>query len=67
MRHERYFSSAAGDTSDASTAGNVLGSIHEAESDAGSASLMDHNPVLAEGRSICGGNVRRGQATDCRH
>ena len=30
----RYFSSAAGDTSEASTAANVLGSIHEAEGDA---------------------------------
>ena len=34
MRHERHFSSAAGDASDASTAANVLGSIHEAEGDA---------------------------------
>ena len=34
MRHERHFSSAAGDTSEASTAANVLGSIHEAEGDA---------------------------------
>ena len=34
MRHERYFSSAAGDTSHASTAANVLGSTHEAEGDA---------------------------------
>ena len=34
VRHERYFSSAAGDTSEASTAANVLGSIHEAEGDA---------------------------------
>ena len=31
MRHEKYFSSAAGETSEASTAANVLGSIHEAE------------------------------------
>ena len=34
MRHERNFSSEAGDTSEASTAANVLGSIHEAEGDA---------------------------------
>ena len=35
MRHEKYFSSAAGDTtSEASAAANLLGSIHEAEGDA---------------------------------
>ena len=34
MRHEKYFSSAAGDTSEASAAANVLGSIHEVEGDA---------------------------------
>ena len=34
IRHERYFLSAAGDTSEASTAANVLRSIHEAEGDA---------------------------------
>ena len=34
MRHEGYFSSAAGDTSEASTAANVLGSTHEVEGDA---------------------------------
>ena len=30
LRHEKYFSSAAGDTSEASIAANRLGSIHEA-------------------------------------
>ena len=34
LRHEKYFSSAAGDTSEASIAANHLGSIHEAEGDA---------------------------------
>ena len=34
LRHEKFFSSAAGDTSEASTAANRLGSIHEAEGDA---------------------------------
>ena len=38
MRHARYFSSAAGDTSEASTAVHQLGSIHEAEGDAVKAS-----------------------------
>ena len=34
LRHETHFSSAAGDTSEASTAAHRLGSIHEAEGDA---------------------------------
>ena len=34
MRHEEYFSSAAGDTSETSAAANRVGSIHEAEGDA---------------------------------
>ena len=38
LRHERYFSSAAGDTSEASTAVHRLGSTHETEGDAVKAS-----------------------------
>ena len=34
MKRERYFSSAAGDTSEASTAAGALGSIHETDGDA---------------------------------
>ena len=34
MRHEKYFSSAAGDISEVSTAANVLGGIHETDGDA---------------------------------
>ena len=34
LRHEKNFSSAAGDTSDASNAVHRLGSIHEIEGDA---------------------------------
>ena len=31
-------------------------------------SIMDHSPIMAEGRSIFSDDsVRRGQATDCRH
>ena len=44
LRHERYFSSAAGDTSEASTAVHRLGRIHETEGDAVKASSerVDH-------------------------
>ena len=38
LRHETHFSSAAGDTSEASTAAHRLGSIHETEGDAMKAS-----------------------------
>ena len=38
LRHEKYFSSAAGDTSEASTAAHRLGSTHETEGDAVKAS-----------------------------
>ena len=34
VRREKYFSSAAGDASEASTAANALGSIHETDGDA---------------------------------
>ena len=34
MRHEKYYSSVAGDTSEASTAMRNLGSINESEGDA---------------------------------
>ena len=44
LRHEKYFSSAAGDTSEASAGANHLGSIHEAEGDAmrASSEKADH-------------------------
>ena len=45
MRHERYVSSATGDTSEASTAVHRLGSIHEMDGDAVKASSEeDHRP-----------------------
>ena len=44
LRHEKYFSSAAGSTSEASAAANHLGSIREAEGDAvrASSEKADH-------------------------
>ena len=43
LRHETHFSSAAGDTSEASTAAHRLGSIHETEGDAVKASSNKPN------------------------